>query len=260
MYAGLADIARAGACRSGAALPRRSPCSSTRPSARTRPTAHQHRRRLAHARRLARGAAAGRGRPLEEASRRAARIAWKTGTSWGLRDGWAVGNTRRYTVGVWVGNASGEGRPGLTGSTMAAPLMFALFNALPPSALVRHAHATRCAASTPARTTAILADRRLRGRTHLGAARQPLRCARALTTCASTSTPRGDRRVDGDCESPRAMTHANWFVLPPAEEFYYRASHAEYRPLPAWRADCAGRGRRARLAGAAVSRYRMRGC
>ena len=40
----------------------------------------------------------------------------------------------RYTVGVWVGNASGEGRPGLTGSTMAAPLMFALFNGLPASA------------------------------------------------------------------------------------------------------------------------------
>jgi penicillin-binding protein 1C len=61
------------------------------------------------------------------------RIAWKTGTSWGLRDGWAVGNSSRYTVAVWVGNASGEGRPGLTGSAMAAPLMFALFNALPAS-------------------------------------------------------------------------------------------------------------------------------
>jgi penicillin-binding protein 1C len=63
-------------------------------------------------------------------------IAWKTGTSWGLRDGWAIGNTRRYTVGVWVGNASGEGRPGLTGSTMAAPLMFALFNGLPSSRFI----------------------------------------------------------------------------------------------------------------------------
>ena len=59
------------------------------------------------------------------------RIAWKTGTSVGLRDGWAVGSTSRHTVGVWVGNASGEGRPGLTGSTMAAPLMFGLFNSLP---------------------------------------------------------------------------------------------------------------------------------
>ncbi len=60
-------------------------------------------------------------------------IAWKTGTSFGLRDGWAVGTTSRHTVGVWVGNASGEGRPGLTGSGMAAPLMFELFGDLPAS-------------------------------------------------------------------------------------------------------------------------------
>ena len=43
---------------------------------------------------------------------RAQRIAWKTGTSFGQRDGWAIGSTARYTVGVWVGNATGEGRPG----------------------------------------------------------------------------------------------------------------------------------------------------
>ena len=77
-------------------------------------------------------------RPGEEGSWRSfassRAIAWKTGTSFGLRDGWAVGTTSRYTVGVWVGNASGEGRPGLTGSTMAAPLMFGLFNGLPASA------------------------------------------------------------------------------------------------------------------------------
>src|SRR6185295_12725484 len=77
-------------------------------------------------------------RPGEEGAWRSfassKRIAWKTGTSFGLRDGWAIGSTSRYTVGVWVGNASGEGRPGLTGSTMAAPLMFALFNTLPASA------------------------------------------------------------------------------------------------------------------------------
>ena len=36
-------------------------------------------------------------------------------------------------------------------------------------------------------------------------------------------------RVHGDCESPSAMTQATWFVLPPAEEYYYRKAHAEYR-------------------------------
>lgn len=48
------------------------------------------------------------------------RIAWKTGTSYGGRDAWAIGTTPRYVVGVWAGNASGEGRPGLTGVGNAA--------------------------------------------------------------------------------------------------------------------------------------------
>jgi len=51
-------------------------------------------------------------------------LSWKTGTSYGLRDGWAIGVTPQHTVAVWVGNASGEGRAGLTGATMAAPLLF----------------------------------------------------------------------------------------------------------------------------------------
>ena len=64
---------------------------------------------------------------------RAQRIAWKTGTSFGQRDGWAIGSTARYTVGVWVGNATGEGRPDLTGAGSAAPILFAVFNRLGPS-------------------------------------------------------------------------------------------------------------------------------
>jgi penicillin-binding protein 1C len=45
----------------------------------------------------------------------AQRIAWKTGTSFGFRDGWSVGFTSKYCVVVWVGNTTGEGRPDLTG-------------------------------------------------------------------------------------------------------------------------------------------------
>ncbi|MDD3690992.1 MAG: penicillin-binding protein 1C, partial [Bacteroidales bacterium] len=58
-------------------------------------------------------------------------IAWKTGTSYGFRDAWAVGVSTRYAVGVWVGNAEGEGKPGLLGATTAGPVMFDIFNFLP---------------------------------------------------------------------------------------------------------------------------------
>jgi penicillin-binding protein 1C len=61
-------------------------------------------------------------------------FAWKTGTSWGFRDGWAIGVDTAHAIGVWVGNANGEGRPGLTGTGAAAPLLFQLFAELRPSA------------------------------------------------------------------------------------------------------------------------------
>ena len=60
-----------------------------------------------------------------------AKIAWKTGTSHGFRDAWSVGYNSDYLVAVWVGNADGEGRPGLTGVSSAAPLMFDIFQLLP---------------------------------------------------------------------------------------------------------------------------------
>ncbi|MCB0762190.1 MAG: penicillin-binding protein 1C, partial [Flavobacteriales bacterium] len=58
-------------------------------------------------------------------------VAWKTGTSFGNRDAWAVGTTSRYTVGVWVGNADGEGRPEIVGTAAAAPLLFNVLDLLP---------------------------------------------------------------------------------------------------------------------------------
>jgi penicillin-binding protein 1C len=162
-------------------------------------------------------------------------IAWKTGTSFGLRDGWAIGTTSRYTIGVWVGNATGEGRPGLTGSTMAAPLMFALFNGLPVSAWFdRPNYALRaidvCANDGYLATADCTVERTwIPQSSHFDV--------------LSPHNPRvhldaEGRRVDGDCESPGHMTHAGWFVLPPAQEYYFRRAHAEYRPLPPLRADC----------------------
>lgn len=58
------------------------------------------------------------------------RIAWKTGTSYGRRDAWSIGYNKRYTVGVWVGNFSGEGVPELSGANIATPLLFTIFNAI----------------------------------------------------------------------------------------------------------------------------------
>jgi penicillin-binding protein 1C len=180
-------------------------------------------------------------RPAEDASWRAfassRSIAWKTGTSWGLRDGWAVGSSTRYTVGVWTGNADGTGMPGLTGSSAAAPLLFALHNRLPASpwyaepvgALKRIAVCADdgylASESCAARETWVPVG------SHFA---QPSPYHRRIHLDAT-----GDFRVDGSCERVAAMRHESWFVLPATVEHYYRSQHGGYRPLPPVRAGCA---------------------
>ena len=56
------------------------------------------------------------------------RIAFKTGTSYGYRDSWAIGYGRRYTIGVWVGRPDGAPMPGATGIALAAPALFRMFD------------------------------------------------------------------------------------------------------------------------------------
>ena len=58
------------------------------------------------------------------------KIAWKTGTSYGRRDAWSIGYNKNYTIGVWVGNFSGQGIPELSGAAIATPLLFKLFNSI----------------------------------------------------------------------------------------------------------------------------------
>lgn len=58
------------------------------------------------------------------------KIAWKTGTSFGKKDAWSIGYNAHYTIGIWVGNFSGEGVPELSGANIATPLLFDIFNTI----------------------------------------------------------------------------------------------------------------------------------
>ena len=60
-------------------------------------------------------------------------VAWKTGTSYGHRDAWAIGFSQEVTIGVWIGNFDGSGVRGMSGAEHAGPLLFDLFRALKPS-------------------------------------------------------------------------------------------------------------------------------
>jgi penicillin-binding protein 1C len=61
------------------------------------------------------------------------KIAWKTGTSFGKRDAWALGYNPNFTVGVWLGNFLGESIPQLSGASVATPLLFQIFNTVETS-------------------------------------------------------------------------------------------------------------------------------
>ncbi|MBL7739540.1 MAG: penicillin-binding protein 1C [Chitinophagaceae bacterium] len=64
------------------------------------------------------------------ATERMPKIAWKTGTSYGRRDGWSIGYNKNFTVGVWTGNFSGAGVADLSGANVATPLLFKIFNTI----------------------------------------------------------------------------------------------------------------------------------
>lgn len=165
------------------------------------------------------------------------RIAWKTGTSWGLRDAWAVGNTTRHTVAVWAGNASGEGRPGLTGATAAAPILFELYNRLEPADWFA-APTLHLKEVAVCRNDGYLAN----GNCEVEQQWAP-RDSHFDQLSPHNVRVHLDRsrrqRVDSGCERVAHMNHANWFVLPPGQEFFYRRHHGDYRVLPPYRADCA---------------------
>ncbi|RAJ10660.1 penicillin-binding protein 1C [Chitinophaga skermanii] len=164
------------------------------------------------------------------------RVAWKTGTSFGFRDGWAIGITPKYVVGVWVGNADGEGRPGLVGVQTAAPIMFEIFRQLSNTAWFNEPQAGMSKIAVCRQSGYRVGEHCVDVDTML----LPVSCQRA-PVCPYHQLvhldPTGQYRVTESCESPYNMQHKSWFVLPPAMEFYYRTKHV-YAPLPPYKPGC----------------------
>ena len=166
-------------------------------------------------------------------------IAWKTGTSFGFRDAWAVGVTPKYTIGVWVGNADGEGRPGVIGLHAAAPIMFDVFRMLdgdvswwspPYDALTQK---IVCAESGwLASSSCSITD--------------------TAYIVAGTQTPAGctfhtqvytdvnhTYRYDPSCGHAEAQL-TNYFIVPTLAETYYKRYNPSYNVVPPLHPDCDG--------------------
>jgi penicillin-binding protein 1C len=169
----------------------------------------------------------------------ARRIAWKTGTSFGFRDGWAIGVTPEYTVGVWVGNASGEGRPGLTGIEAAAPILFDVFSALPPTTWFNEPggdlERVLVCKQSGYKASEICPEQIEQGVPN--AALQTGTCPyHQLVHLDATA----QYRVNSHCETVDNMQHLPWFVLPPVMEWFYKGRNPNYAVLPPVKEGCDG--------------------
>lgn len=161
------------------------------------------------------------------------RIAWKTGTSFGFRDGWAVGTTPEHVIAVWTGNADGEGRPGLTGITAAAPIMFDLVNITGPGQMFAEPSAD-LTMITVCKQSGFRAGLYCEETTETAAHINGLRTEQCPYHRIVHLDRTGSWQVTSKCEDPELIRNIQWFVLPPAIEYYYRQNHPEYKiPPPA---------------------------
>lgn len=166
------------------------------------------------------------------------KIAWKTGTSFGFRDAWAVGVTPDYVVSVWIGNADGEGRPGLTGLQAAAPLLFQVFDQLPMKTSWFAKPFTELKKVDICQESGHRATRFCE---HVMKSEIPANALKAQG-CPYHRVihldQSGKYRVDSECASTSEMSHKNWFVIPSHVERYYRRNHPEFKELPRFSEFC----------------------
>jgi len=167
------------------------------------------------------------------------KIAWKTGTSFGFRDAWSIAVTPEYVVAVWVGNADGEGRPGLTGFQAAAPLLFRIVNQLPMNGEWFKAP------SESRSSISVCSESGLRASDLCPNQVESLVPSSCLEKSACHFHQKihldasGTFRVTDECEDVYKMKHPVWFILPPLNAQYYRLHHPDYRELPPWMEGCA---------------------
>ncbi|NJM80029.1 MAG: penicillin-binding protein 1C, partial [Flavobacterium sp.] len=164
------------------------------------------------------------------------KIAWKTGTSFGGRDAWAVGVTKDYVVGVWVGNATGEGRPLLTGVESAAPILFDVFRLFPKSNWFTIPYNDMEEKRVCKQSGYLAQD-------NCDTSLQWIpKNDKKTKNCPFHKLIHVDKteqfRVNSSCEKIDNIVAKPWFVLPPVMEWYYKSKHVDYVSLPQYKSDC----------------------
>lgn len=166
------------------------------------------------------------------------KLAWKTGTSYGHRDAWAIGTNPDYTIGVWVGNADGEGRPDNVGIKAAGSLLFDILNLLPRSDRWFYEPMDEMLPAVVCRHSGYLAglDCEHRDTSYLPVA--SLETASCPFHQRVHLDPNKQYRVNSACANTTDIITQSWFTLPPLVAQYYQRTHADYEILPEIHPDC----------------------
>ncbi|MDT0540676.1 penicillin-binding protein 1C [Croceitalea sp. P059] len=164
-------------------------------------------------------------------------IAWKTGTSFGFKDAWAVGVTPEYAIGIWAGNADGEGRPGLTGITAAAPILFDVLQILPKSNWFEIPFDDLKPLEVCIKSgyrASIYCD-------HKTENQMPINGLKSKT-CPFHEQLALDQnevfQVTANCYPLENIKFKSWFSLPPVIEYYYATANPDYQKKPVYSNDC----------------------
>jgi len=165
-------------------------------------------------------------------------VIWKTGTSQGFRDAWAIGLNATYVAGIWIGNADNEGRTGLTGIRAAAPLLFRIFDLLggdadfeiPRSDMVQ----TIICSGSGMKAGAYCLETET--------SYIPMRAYRKTGICTYHKKllldSLGEYQVSSACYPVHMMKQVSWFILPAEQAWYYQKYHPEYEFPPDYGSGC----------------------
>ena len=165
------------------------------------------------------------------------KIAWKTGTSYGFRDAWAIGLNSEYIVGVWVGNADGEGRPGIIGIEAAAPILFDVFDVLPNSNWftkpLDKMEMQRICVKSGYKASDICT--KIKEELIPETENTSLPCPYHINIFLDKTEK---YRVTSDCYSVSEMVVKPWFSLPPKIDYYYKKRTPNHQFLPPYKFNC----------------------
>jgi penicillin-binding protein 1C len=174
-----------------------------------------------------------------EATAHLPKIAWKTGTSYGRRDAWSIGYNKKYTVGVWVGNFSGEGNAELSGAHTATPLLFRIFNTLdydadrswftPPASLEQRQVCSETGLPTSSHCNNMVLDYFIPG-------------ISSTQTCNNMEeiAVSADEKISycKSCEPPAGFKRKTYKLIAPEIQNWMQVNSISFEPIPPHNSNC----------------------